>query len=427
MNRYKLIHVLLVEDDAGDAGLVKAALLQSLEARFEVSWVKSINQAQQCLLSCTFDALLLDLSLPDSQGIATLHRIRQLSGLIPVIILTGSGDTDFALTALEAGASDYMIKSDLGADGLTRAIRYALLRADMEAHNHLLVTALESAADGIFITDRDGRIEWVNPAFSRLTGYSTQEALAEKHADLTKSNWPEQPSLETVWQNILPGEHWHGETVNQRKDGSLYHEDLTIAPVFDEKGQISHFIGIKKDVTERKQMEENLKRLASTDPLTGLPNRRVFLDALTQEWSRLQRFSNMQSSLLMLDIDHFKRINDNYGHAVGDEVLQQFADILRDELRNIDTPGRLGGEEFAILLPGIAANNATTMAERLRKRIESTPVNSINGPIHFTVSIGVTLISTEDSAYEAALHRADAAMYKAKDAGRNQTQWQDLL
>jgi len=424
MTRYKLIHVLLVEDDDGDAGLVQAALLQSREAQFEVTWVKSINQAQQCLLNCYFDALLLDLSLPDSYGIATLHRIRQLSGLIPVIILTGSGDTDFALTALEAGASDYMIKSDFGSDGLTRAIRYALLRADMEAHNRLLVTALESAADGIFITDRDGRIEWVNPAFTRLTGYSNEDALGQKHADLAKPNWPTQPLLETAWQNILPGEHWHGETVNKRKDGSQYHEDLTIAPVFDEKGQIKHFIGIKKDVTERRQMEENLKRLASTDPLTGLPNRRVFMEALAQEWARLQRFNNMQSSLLMLDIDYFKRINDTYGHAAGDEVLCQFADILRDELRNIDTPGRLGGEEFAILLPGIAANNAMTMAERLRKRIEATPVISSNGLINFTVSIGVTLIGAEDMAYEAALHRADAAMYNAKDAGRNQTKWQ---
>ncbi|MDP3333982.1 MAG: GGDEF domain-containing protein, partial [Methylococcaceae bacterium] len=131
--------------------------------------------------------------------------------------------------------------------------------------------------------------------------------------------------------------------------------------------------------------------------------------------------------LLMLDIDHFKFINDNYGHAAGDEVLRQFADILKAELRTIDTPGRLGGEEFAILLPGITTANAMTTAERLRKRIEATRVNSINGPIHFTVSIGGTLISPQDKAYEAALHRADNAMYKAKDAGRNQTKWQDLL
>jgi len=427
MRRYKLIHVLLVEDDPGDAGLVQATLQQARDAHFEVTWVKSINQAQQCLLNCQIDALLLDLSLPDSDGIATLHRIRQLAGAIPIIILTGSGDTDFALTALEAGASDYMIKSDFGSEGLTRAIRYSLLRANMEAHNRLLVAALESAVDGIFITDREGRIEWINPAFTRLTGYHSQEVVGQKHETLTKTIGPEQSASEIIWQHILPGEHWHGETVNYRKDGSQYHEELTIAPVFDTKGQISHFIGIKKDVTERRQMEENLKRLASTDPLTDLPNRRVFMEDLSQEWSRVQRFNNLQSSLLMLDIDHFKFINDNYGHAAGDEVLEQFANILKAELRTIDTPGRLGGEEFAILLPGITTANAMTTAERLRKRIEATRVNSINGPIHFTVSIGGTLISPQDKAYEAALHRADNAMYKAKDAGRNQTKWQDLL
>lgn len=426
MRRYTLIHVLLVEDDPGDAGLVQATLRQARDARFEVTWVKSINQAQQCLLNSQIDALLLDLSLPDSDGIATLHRIRQLAGTIPIIILTGSGDTDFALTALEAGASDYMIKSDFGSEGLTRAIRYSLLRANMEAHNRLLVTALESAADGLFITDREGRIEWINPAFTRLTGYLSQEVVGQKHEALSKTTGPEQSASEVIWQHILPGEHWHGETVNQRKDGGQYHEELTIAPVFDAKGQISHFIGIKKDVTERRQMEENLKRLASTDPLTDLPNRRVFMEDLSQEWSRVQRFNNLQSSLLMLDIDHFKFINDNYGHAAGDEVLRQFADILKAELRTIDTPGRLGGEEFAILLPGINAANAMTTAERLRKRIEATSVNSINGSIHFTVSIGGTLISTKDKAYEAVLHRADTAMYEAKDAGRNRTKWQDL-
>jgi predicted signal transduction protein with EAL and GGDEF domain len=132
-----------------------------------------------------------------------------------------------------------------------------------------------------------------------------------------------------MWTDIMQGKYWRGELLNKRKNGSLYHEELSIAPVNNKSGDITHFIGIKDDITERKQLEEQLQKLANTDPLTHLFNRRVFLEKLAYELARLARFTSQSAALLMIDLDYFKRINDTYGHATGDEVLRQFANIVR--------------------------------------------------------------------------------------------------
>jgi diguanylate cyclase (GGDEF)-like protein/PAS domain S-box-containing protein len=369
--------------------------------------------------------LLLDLSLPDSEGLATIYAAQQMVGDMPIVILTGRGDTDFSLKALEAGATDYMVKGDFGHDGLTRVIRYALSRTRMEAHNRLLVAALQAAANGIVITDRNASIQWVNPAFTQLTGYSLEEVLGKRPAELVKSGLQDQGFYEQMWCCLLAGESWRGEVINRRKDGSYYHEELSIAPVKNSMGEITHFIGIKEDITERKHMEAQLQRLASTDPLTGLLNRRVFLEHLSQDIARLDRFTCPPIALLMLDLDYFKHINDTYGHATGDAVLREFADIMRSSSRTIDITARLGGEEFAILLPGAGRNEALIVAERLREQTMATIIDHEKGAVRFTVSIGATALLAHDYDSESVLHRADIALYAAKDAGRNQTCWFD--
>ncbi|MGZ8947645.1 MAG: GGDEF domain-containing protein, partial [Methylococcaceae bacterium] len=187
--------------------------------------------------------------------------------------------------------------------------------------------------------------------------------------------------------------------------------------------EITHFIGIKEDITERKVMEEQLQKLASTDPLTGLFNRRVFLERLEQERAKVARLPHYSAVLLMLDLDFFKRVNDTYGHATGDAVLKAFAEITRNNSRAIDVPARLGGEEFAILLSGADKNDALTMAERLREQVAEIVIDHQAGPVQITVSIGAATLLADDINDEAVLHRADAALYEAKDRGRNQTYW----
>ena len=423
MSQLEAIRVLLIEDEAGDAHLVKMKLKQTQGESFDLTWAQSLSEAQRYLAASSFDVILLDLSLPDSEGLATVHSARSMTMGIPIVVLSGRGDTDFALTALEAGAVDYMVKGDFGYDGLARVIRYALLRTEMEARNNLLIAALEAAANGIVITDKDAVVIWANPAFGRLTGYSPEEAVGHRPNDLIKSGLQNGAFYQDMWANLTIGQHWRGELINKRKNGSLYHEELSIAPVKNSVGEITHFIGIKEDITERKEMESQLQKLASTDPLTGLANRRVFLEQLEQETAKVARLSNYSAVLLMLDLDFFKRVNDAYGHATGDAVLKAFAEVVRNTSRVIDVPARLGGEEFAILLSGADKNDALAMAERLREQVAETVIEHNAGPVQITVSIGAAALSANDSNGEAVLHRADTALYEAKDKGRNQTRW----
>lgn len=423
MNQGQTIRVLLVEDETGDAHLVKMKLGQTQSGRFDVVWAQSLFEAQRYLADSSFDVMLLDLSLPDSDGLATIHSARAMAMHIPIVVLSGRGDTDFALTALEAGAVDYMVKGDFGYDGLARVVRYALLRTEMEARNNLLIAALEAAANGIVITDKDATIMWANSAFSRLTGYSLEEAVGKNPNQLTKSGMQDVVFYQDMWADLLSGQHWRGELINKRKNGTLYHEELSIASVKNIAGDITHFIGIKEDITERKEMEAQLQKLASIDPLTGLFNRRVFLEQLEQERAKVSRLFHYSAVLLMLDLDFFKRVNDTYGHATGDAVLKAFADVARNNSRAIDIPARLGGEEFAILLAGADKKDALTMAERLRQQVADIAIDHETGPVNITVSIGAAILLADDINCEAVLHRADAALYEAKDRGRNRTHW----
>ena len=420
------IRVLLVEDEAGDAGLVKLDLQKAQGEKFIVTWVESLFETRRCLQEASFDVLLLDLSLSDSDGLETIHNARLMAGEMPIVILTGRCDTDFALKALEAGANDYVIKGNFGFDGLARAIRYALFRAEMEARNNLLVAALEAAANSIMITDKDSIIKWVNSAFTRLTGYSVEECIGQKPKNLIHSGKQDEAFYQALWADILQGKQWRGELVNKRKDGSFYHEELSIAPVQNKLGEITHFIGIKDDLSDRKRIEKELQKLANTDPLTELYNRRVFLEQLTQELARLARFETQRAALLMIDLDYFKRINDTYGHSTGDQVLRQFAQIVRQTIRTIDIPARLGGEEFAILLPGATKIDAMAMAERLRRMVADAVIFHEKGSVRITVSIGAAALSANDVDGDVVLGYADAALYKAKDSGRNQSCWFDI-
>ncbi|WP_165873595.1 diguanylate cyclase [Parasulfuritortus cantonensis] len=309
-----------------------------------------------------------------------------------------------------------------GRAGAVVAFHDISARQTAQARDRLLVSALDAAANAIVITDAQARIEWVNPAFEELTGYRRHEAVGHRPAELVKSGLQSQPFYAAMWQTILAGRVWRGEVVNKKRDGSLYDEELIIAPVTDDDGNISHFVGIKQDISERKRMEAELQALATTDSLTGLPNRRHFLSLIEQERARLQRFDEPPATLLMLDLDHFKQVNDNHGHAAGDAALRHFANLVRLNLRRTDLAGRLGGEEFAVLLFGTTPGGALEFAERLRSQTEADGIQFEGGHLHFTVSIGVAQLFPDDVNADVAMARADTALYKAKANGRNRVE-----
>lgn len=177
--------------------------------------------------------------------------------------------------------------------------------------------------------------------------------------------------------------------------------------------------GFITDITERKNLEIELEGFATIDFLTQIPNRRYFITRMEEELTRLQRVAGARAAVLMCDLDHFKDINDRYGHAVGDLVLKHFAVILRNAIRKIDTAGRVGGEEFAVVLADAGLAEALVFARRVLQQIANTPVLVGDTIIHVTVSIGIAIMSPDDANTDAALSRSDTALYQAKDGGRN--------
>jgi len=205
-------------------------------------------------------------------------------------------------------------------------------------------------------------------------------------------------------------------------------------PMYDTNGDPQYLVCVTLDITEQKiaqsklaDSEKKLQALATTDFLTGLPNRRQFTTRLSDEFDRVQRFGGQHGSILMLDLDLFKQINDTHGHATGDAVLKHFAQLVRNALRKIDTAGRVGGEEFAIILPGTDSVGAQRFAERLRKVVASMPLVQGGKTISLTVSIGIATMGPPDSNGEETLLRSDEALYRAKENGRNRVELDEGL
>ena len=193
--------------------------------------------------------------------------------------------------------------------------------------------------------------------------------------------------------------------------------------MFDEDGKtVIGIFGISRDISESKLREDELRTMATTDFLTGLASRRDFIDDLNRQIARVQRSPKVHTCLLMMDLDFFKRVNDTYGHAIGDAMLQHISYLMKNEVRRVDSVGRIGGEEFSILMPDTDLQAAQGFAERLRKKIESTPLLDGEHSIPITISTGITQIHAEDRSAESVFERADVALYRAKNSGRNRVE-----
>lgn len=259
-------------------------------------------------------------------------------------------------------------------------------------------------------TDRTGKIIRASQAFSDITGYSKEELIGKRHNLIRHPDMP-QELYKKLWQTINSGKVWQGEIKNQRKDGSYYWVDSTISPVFDQDGNIKEFTSIRQDITDKKKVEE----LSITDQLTRLHNRHKIDQVFQDEIQRAQRYKS-PFSVILFDIDHFKHTNDNFGHDVGDIVLQKFAEILKETVRQTDFTGRWGGEEFIILAPETSEEQALILAEKVRAAIEAFDFCIVG---HKTASFGVSTFSAEDS-QNTLLKKADEALYNSKRNGRNQ-------
>jgi diguanylate cyclase (GGDEF)-like protein/PAS domain S-box-containing protein len=352
------------------------------------------------------------------QGIvAPLHADDEPLGLM---VVSGLSLNEDDVPAMESFAGQIAIS--LSNLRLTEQMQKELsARKRAEENSVLQSAALEAAANAIAITDKRGIIQWVNAAWVELTGYSKEESIGQS-TRIIKSEKHDILFYKNMWDTILSGKVWRGDLVNKRKDGSLYFEEETITPVLDEHGNVTHFVAIKLDVTKRKQVESDLERLARTDDLTGVNNRRHLFELAEHEFEVAKRYGH-PLSVVLFDVDHFKSINDTFGHALGDRMLERVTQVARSQLRDVDLIGRYGGEEFVIVLPVTSAQQAFLLAERVRNKVEALRVETDNGPASVTLSIGVAemLHEQHEGSIENIIRRADEAMYAAKQAGRNRT------
>lgn len=311
-------------------------------------------------------------------------------------------------------------------------------QASIQEALHLKDMAFNASASAMVITDKNVRIQWANSAFSEMTGYHLNDLTGLALPDLGKSEKQDPAFHRTIWKKILAGNVWHGELVHRHKNGTDYDEEMTITPVNDAAGNLTHFIAVMRDITERKKSEEQIRTLAFYDTLTQLPNRRLLDDRLGRAMIASKR-SNRYGALMFLDLDNFKPLNDKYGHGTGDLLLIEVAQRITRCVRGTDTVARFGGDEFVVMLDGLdtdrneSINEADIVAEKIRRAISEPFMLSAHkegrGEISIehrcSTSIGVALFIGDGVGCDDLLKRADMAMYRAKDKGRNRVHFFD--
>ena len=417
--------VLIVEDSESDAQLI-VRLLKKAGYELVYEQVETGEQMRAALGKRAWDIVISDYKLPQFDGRTALELLKETRLDIPFIVVSGTIGEERAVAMMKAGAHDYLMKGNLArlAPAVARELDQAEVRRERkrtEAQLRQLSSAVEHSPASIVITDSNGSIEYVNPKFTTLTGYTLQEVQGQTSRVL-KSGKTLPELYQKLWRTILSGKEWRSELLNRKKNGELYWEDVSISAIIDSKNIITHFVAVKENITARKEAEEKirhlnagLEQLAMTDYLTNLYNRRYFMQRGDEEFKRARR-NKQPLSLLMLDIDEFKSINDGYGHEAGDLALQQAAAALKSGLREIDILGRMGGEEFAVLLPNTMLHDAVLLAERIQQIIAGTSFEMLGASlaITITISIGVAVMTDEMSGIDDILRNADEAMYRAK-------------
>lgn len=280
----------------------------------------------------------------------------------------------------------------------------------------LSAVAVENTTEGVMVLDHLGTVLEVNPAFARITGLTPDDILGRPVTSLG-SHLDEAPAHDRMWRQLSRTGRWEGELWSRKADGGTFLERRLVDAVRNADGQVTHYVLVFNDITEAREKDERIRYLAYHDTLTGLPNRLLLEDRLMQSIARAER-ERQQLAVMFLDIDHFKGVNDGLGHAVGDILLQQVAQLIREQIRGSDTLGRLGGDEFLILLYGVDHGESCAALARKISDALAAPIQVLSHGIHIGVSIGIAVYPDDGADAATLMKNADTAMYEAKTAGR---------
>ncbi|MFZ2161160.1 MAG: diguanylate cyclase [Sideroxyarcus sp.] len=291
------------------------------------------------------------------------------------------------------------------------------VRRQLDAATSLTACIIENAAEGILITDARRIIRSVNPAFEKTSGYTAAEAIGKTPA-LLNSGHHDQDFYREMWDTLDKDGQWQGEIWNRHKNGEMYPEWLCISAVRDSRQNVTHYVGIFSDAHTQEYILERLHYLAYYDGLTGLPNRRLFMDRLNLSISHARRDKHMLA-VMFVDLDRFKQVNDTLGHKVGDSLLAGITGRMKSCLRDGDTLARLAGDEFTVILPVLFHPDAAhNVAEKFMESC-TQPLEVDGHRLQVSASIGIGIYPDDGEDADSLLHCADTAMYRIKESGRN--------
>jgi len=418
MGKEKL-KILLVDDDEDDYIITQDLLSEIRMRKFDLSWEKSYENALKVLSVNQFDLCLFDYRLGAKTGLDLLQEVVKIGYKGPIIILTGQDDQEIDKEVMKAGASDYLVKGQINSSLFERSIRHALERKRAEealvASKDYAENLINSSIDMIVATNTDRLITEFNPAAQKVFGYNKYDVLYKPFHFLfaNPNEWLQ------ISKKIEQEKVFSGEVIKKKKTGETFHSYLSASVLRDLKGEEVGIIGISRDITVQKRLEAQLLYNAFHDSLTGLPNRKLFMNHLEKVIACAQTNKGFLFAVLFLDIDRFKVINDSLGHAIGDKLLISIAERLKECLRHNDIVARFGGDEFVILLNDIREKScAKVIAEKILKSLKEPFY--LNGHSVFTgTSIGIVLSEEYYDRPEDILRDADTVMYRAKMNGRS--------
>jgi len=430
MSKKSIKILLLVEDNPGDARLLREMFNEQGSQNTEFTHVQCMRDAEKHLAEHAVDITVLDLGLPDAQGLEAVRRVRAAAPRVPLVVLSAMDDESLAAQALQEGAQDYLIKGQVDARGLMRALRYAIERKVMEealfVEKERAQVTLNCIGEAVVCTDISGNITFLNLVAERMTGWSWQEAASRPMAEVfrimdsaTLEICPD-PMEMAVGEN--PTVHLPSNCVLIRRDGFEIPIEDSVAPIHDREGKATGAVIVFRDVSTARAMAAEMTYSAQHDFLTGLPNRMLLNDRVSQAIVLAPRHSN-KVAVLFLDLDGFKHINDSLGHPIGDKLLQSIAKRLVDCVRTSDTVSRQGGDEFVLLLSEVhRSEDAAISALRILQAVAEA--HSIDQhDLHVTASIGVSVYPDDGQDAETLIKNADTAMYQAKENGRQSYQF----